>query len=524
MGIAGESGSGKSVTALSLMQLLPKSAKIQTDSLTLFPNTDKEISLNELRPSQLNGIRGKVAGMIFQEPMSSLNPVMPCGEQVAEALFQHTNLSKSAVREKVLHLFERVQLKDSERIFSAFPHQLSGGQKQRVMIALAISTEPDILIADEPTTALDVTVQKSVLDLIKSLQEETGMSVIFISHDLNVLRHLTHRIIVMQQGKIVECKNTEDLFEYAEQDYTKSLLSAKPPLYIKLKRLPELIDFQEKKVSLAHYKPIEIEERLQHLESVPELIRVDNLSVHFKKSSGLFHSNKEVIKAVNKVSFHIKKGETLGLVGESGSGKTTIGRAMLQLLPYQQGDIYYQGKTLTEKSIKTYRKDLQIVFQNPYSSLNPRMSVGKAILEPMQFYKLHKNDKGRKAKIYELLETVGLEVEHYHRLPHEFSGGQRQRICIARALASEPRFIILDEAVSALDVSVQARILNLLIDLRERYDLTYLFISHDLAVVRFISDHVAVLNKGKIIEYNDVESIFNAPQEAYTKQLLQALV
>ena len=519
VGIAGESGSGKSLTALSLMKLSPKSATVSAAEMTLYPDSSQAVDLDSIPAGQMSGLRGKVMGMIFQEPMTSLNPVMSCGEQVEEVLKQHTQLSKKEIKSEVLRLFEKVKLPDAERIHAAYPHQLSGGQKQRVMIAMAVCAKPDILIADEPTTALDTSVQTSVIDLIKELQKEMGMSVIFISHDLQILQELADRIFVMFRGEIIERGTVHEIFTHPKHPYTKALAASRPPLDKRLSRLPEISDFmtiEEGENGEAYQiieKAIDTNLFLDNLQISPEklaektdfysqqkaILQVKNLTVKFPKTSSFFGKVKDYLIAVNNVSFEVKKGETLGLIGESGSGKTTLGRALMHLQAYSDGEIIFNETNLTNappSTLKSMRKEMQIIFQDPYASLNPRKPIGEAIMEPMRLYNLHGTNANQRKKVLELLDTVGISAESYYRLPHEFSGGQRQRICIARALAVEPSFIVCDESVSALDVSVQAQILNLLMDLKAKFGLTYIFISHDPAVIRFVSDRVLEMKEG----------------------------
>ena len=522
VGIAGESGSGKSLTALSLMKLTPKSAAVSCQEMLLYPDSPQKIDLGSIPTGKMSGIRGKVMGMIFQEPMTSLNPVMTCGEQVEEVLKQHTRLSNKEIKSEVLNLFEKVKLPDTERIYKAYPHQLSGGQKQRVMIAIATCAKPDLLIADEPTTALDISVQTSVIDLIRELQKETGMSVIFISHDLQILQELADRIFVMFRGEIIEKGTANQIFNHPNHPYTKALAASRPPLDKRLSRLPVISDFMsitegengnayqiiEKDIDTNAFinelqlSPNKIKEKTAFYLAQKNLLEVKNLTVKFPKTTSFFGRTKDYLIAVNNVSFVVKKGETLGLIGESGSGKTTLGRAIMHLQDYTSGNILFNETNLTtasHKLLKSMRKEMQIIFQDPYASLNPRKPIGEAILEPMRLNKLHSNSATRKEKAIELLKTVGIPAESFYRLPHEFSGGQRQRICIARALAVEPSFIVCDESVSALDVSVQAQILNLLMDLKKRFGLTYIFISHDPAVIRFVSDRVLEMKEGKFV-------------------------
>ncbi|WP_298755295.1 ABC transporter ATP-binding protein [uncultured Psychroserpens sp.] len=521
LGIVGESGSGKSVSSLAILGLLPKNISKITQGSILFNAQD----LSLLNQKQFQNIRGKEIAMIFQEPMSSLNPSMTCGEQVCEIILRHTKLSRSEAKTETLSLFEKVRLPLPQRIYKAYPHEISGGQKQRVMIAMAISCKPKILIADEPTTALDVTVQKEIISLLKQLQQEEQMSIIFISHDLSLVSEIADRIVVMYKGDIVEQGNVSHIFKSPEQLYTRALINSRPSMDSRLKQLPTIDDFINGR---ANSKIITSEERvLQHKRIYNEhpLLEVKNLEKEFVSKSGWF-SKPESFKAVNNVSFKLYKGETLGLVGESGCGKSTLSNAILQLDKATAGSILYKGEDITKLSksaIRKLRKDIQIIFQDPYASLNPRLTVGKAIMEPMKVHGIGSNDKDRKANVLELLLKVGLDDTYFNRYPHEFSGGQRQRIGIARAIALKPQLIICDESVSALDISVQAQVLNLLNDLKDNYGFTYVFISHDLAVVKYMSDQLIVMNKGQIEELDDADEIYNNPKKEYTKKLIHAI-
>ena len=547
VGIVGESGSGKSVTSLSIMRLINEPpGKIAGGQILYYPPSDGQVvDLLKLKEEDMRAYRGNELAMIFQEPMTSLNPVYTCGDQVMEAILTHQNVSKSAAKSQTIALFEKVKLPDPERAFRSYPHQLSGGQKQRVMIAMAMSCNPSVLIADEPTTALDVTVQKTILELMKDLQREMDAAIVFITHDLGVIAEIADRVIVMYKGSIVEENTVENIFKNPQHPYTKSLLACRPPLGDRLRRLPVVADFMEvsknedgsikiveKKDTVAHILNAvkipteETEMRLQNLMKNEPILQIKNLKTWYPSKKNFFGKTTEFVKAVDDVSFDVYPGETLGLVGESGCGKTTLGRTILKLAPATEGSIFYKGKDLTKLNsleMKELRKDIQIIFQDPYSSLNPRMTIGSAIMEPMQVHHLYKNDAERKAKVIELLETVSLDAAYFNRYPHEFSGGQRQRICIARALALNPKFIICDESVSALDVSVQAQVLNLLIELRQKMDFTCIFISHDLSVVKFISDRIVVMNKGKIEEMGVADDIYNYPQKAYTQKLIEAI-
>lgn len=518
LGIVGESGSGKSLTSLSIMGLLPKNAVLEGEILFDGKN------ILELDQKELLKIRGNKIGMIFQEPMSSLNPTMTCGNQVAEVLQQHANLKKSEIKQEVLSLFEKVKLPRPEAIFTSYPHQISGGQKQRVMIAMAIACKPDLLIADEPTTALDVTVQKEIISLLKVLQEENEMSILFISHDLSLVSEIADQVLVLQKGEVVECGTAKSIFLSPQEEYTKALIGSKPTLDKRLKKLPTVEDFVNEKVDNTEYLK---EERLSFHEKLYDgepLLEVIDLKKYYTKNS--WFAKDDEVKAVDGISFKIYEGETLGLVGESGCGKTTLGRTILHLEKSTEGNVIYKGKNITRLNsieLKELRKEVQIIFQDPFSSLNPRKTVGSAILEPMKVHKILSTDKERKSYVIELLEKVGLSEEHYNRYPHEFSGGQRQRIGIARAIALQPKLIVCDESVSALDVSVQAQVLNLLNSLKKEFNFSYIFISHDLSVVKYMSDQLVVMNQGKIEEIGDADAIYAQPKSTYTKNLIDAI-
>lgn len=521
LGIVGESGSGKSVSSLAVMGLLPKNnSKFNTGSIYF-----KEQEITHLSEKSFQKIRGKKISMIFQEPMSSLNPSIKCGDQVAEILKTHTQLSESNIKNEVIRLFQQVKLPDPPTLFNKYPHQISGGQKQRVMIAMAIACKPEVLIADEPTTALDVTVQKEIIHLLKDLQQENGMSIVFISHDLALISEICDRVLVMYKGEIVEQGKVSKIFHEPEHLYTKALIASRPSLDVRLKRLPTIQDYLNEKGQSA---AVTTNERTQHLKKLYEqkpLLRVVNVEKEYVAKTNLFGKN-EYFRAVDNVSFEMYEGETLGLVGESGCGKSTLGNAILQLDPATNGQIFYKDKDITKlskKELKELRKEIQIIFQDPFASLNPKITIGEAILEPMKVHKLYANDKERKEKVLELLEKVGLLPEHYDRYPHEFSGGQRQRIGIARTIAVNPKLIICDESVSALDISVQAQVLNLLNELKDNFGFTYLFISHDLAVVKYISDQIIVMNKGKIEEQNEADALIANPQQPYTQRLIDAI-
>lgn len=521
LGIVGESGSGKSVSSLAIMGLLPKNISKISNGEILFEGKD----IASLLKKEIQNLRGNEISMIFQEPMSSLNPSLKCGFQVEEMLLQHTKLSKKETKSEVLALFEKVKLPNPEKIYSSYPHEISGGQKQRVMIAMAIACKPKILIADEPTTALDVTVQKEIIQLLKDIQVETGMSIIFISHDLALVSEIANRVLVMYKGEIVEQGEAMEVFHNPQHVYTKALISSRPSLDVRLKRLPTIKDYLENTVNKEIVSSEEREKSHKKLYDQVPILEVRNVEKEYFSTAGLF-GKRTGFKAVNDVSFKIYEGETVGLVGESGCGKSTLGNAILQLDKATAGQIFYRGvdiMKLPKNDIRSLRKEIQIIFQDPYSSLNPRIPVGKAIMEPMKVHNLYKNDAERKAKTIEILERVGLGEEFFNRYPHEFSGGQRQRIGIARTIALQPKLIVCDESVSALDISVQAQVLNLLNELKENFGFTYIFISHDLAVVKYMSDQVLVMNKGKIEELADADVLYENPQKEYTKKLIAAI-
>lgn len=541
IGIVGESGSGKSVTSLSCMRLIPSPPGLISNGEIIYHKDGQQLNLLDVSEKEMRSFRGNDIAMIFQEPMTSLNPVYTCGNQVSEAIRLHQNLSKKETRAKTIELFKEVQLPNPERIFNAYPHEISGGQKQRVMIAMAMSCNPSILIADEPTTALDVTVQKTILELMNELQAKHDMGIMFITHDLGVIAELADRVIVMYKGRIVEEGKVFDIFTNPQHPYTKGLLACRPPLDKRLHWLPTVSDFMKRdengKIIETHNS---LEETIENLVITPEerktrqdiiyakepLLEIRNLKTYFPNRSNIFGKAIDHVKAVDDVSFNVYPGETLGLVGESGCGKTTLGRTILKLIKPTDGQIIYKGRDITHFSVnemRDLREDMQIIFQDPYSSLNPRKTVGNAILEPMKVHGIYNSNEERKAHVFELLEKVGLSAEHFNRYPHEFSGGQRQRICIARTLALKPQFIICDESVSALDVSVQAQVLNLLNELRNEFNFTYIFISHDLSVVKFMSDRMIVMNKGKIEEMGPADEIYNNPKTAYTKSLIDAI-
>ncbi|MCF1190256.1 ABC transporter ATP-binding protein [Mangrovimonas sp. AS39] len=521
LGVVGESGSGKSVSSLALLGLLPKGISKITKGSIYFKGQD----LTHLSDKEFQALRGNEIAMIFQEPMSSLNPSMRCGEQVIEILLQHTSLSQNDGKQKTLELFEKVKLPNPERVYKAYPHEISGGQKQRVMIAMAIACNPKILVADEPTTALDVTVQKEIILLLKHLQATEGMSIIFISHDLSLVSEISDRILVMYQGQIVEQGPVKDIFLAPKETYTKALINSKPALDVRLKKLPTIKDFIN---DTTNKDVITLEDRHkkhQKLYSQTPILEVNNVEKVYVSKAGWF-GKPTFFKAVNDVSFRLYEGETLGLVGESGCGKSTLSNAILMLDPPTAGQIFYKGTDITKlnrKALRRLRKDIQVIFQDPFASLNPRIPIGKAIMEPMKVHHIGSSDKNRKEKVMTLLDKVGLNSESFYKYPHEFSGGQRQRVGIARAIALEPKLVICDESVSALDISVQAQVLNLLNDLKDNFGFTYIFISHDLSVVKYMSDQLIVMNQGKIEEMGDADKVYGHPKKEYTKKLIHAI-
>ncbi|MCB2410387.1 ABC transporter ATP-binding protein [Hymenobacter lucidus] len=571
--IVGESGSGKSVTSLALMGLIPMPpGRVTSGTAQFHSEALGEVDLLQLRDEQLQKVRGNDISMIFQEPMTSLNPVYTCGSQVVEALRLHTTLSRKEAEARTVELFRMAQLPRPEKILNAYPHEISGGQKQRVMIAMAMACNPAILIADEPTTALDVTVQARMLQLIDELRRQHNTAVLFITHDLGVVAEIADRILVMYRGRVVEQGSVLDIFTNPQHPYTKGLLACRPKLSVGRQWLPVVADFMTEdaagnlvekltrstpessvlavtanadNISLETTKTFPVEQNeavlagdtngevlnpeLAAAASAPAadtLLRVENLNVHFPIRKGFFNRKPEFVRAVDGVSFDIFRGETVGLVGESGCGKTTLGRALLRLVEPTAGRILFEDTDLAALpagELRRRRKEFQMVFQDPYAALNPMMTVGEAILEPMRVHNVGGTKQEQKARVLELLRTVGLKEEHYLRYPHEFSGGQRQRICIARALALQPKCIVCDESVSALDVSVQAQVLNLLNQLKRDFGITYLFITHDLSVARFMSDRLLVMSQGRIVESGPAAAVYANPQHDYTKQLLAAI-
>ena len=559
LGIVGESGSGKSVTSLSVMKLLSQTAQIESGSISFLGR-----DLVRLPEPEMRRIRGKEISMIFQEPMTSLNPVYTVGFQVMEALTLHQGISKNEARKRTIQLFDEVGIPEPDQRVDSYPHEMSGGQKQRVMIAMALSCNPKLLIADEPTTALDVTIQAQILDILRELRDRRGMSILFITHDLGVVAEIADDVAVMFRGKLVEYGSVLEIFSTPKHPYTRGLLSCRPRLDSKFKRLPTVEDYMEvttdadgevvvveRKLDSDRSKHFESAGRGRLLHTKPELealgyaldievattdtqtvgidelplLDVEGLHVHFPIRKGLFSRTVGYVKAVDGISFRVYRGQTLGLVGESGCGKTTSGRAILRLIEPTSGCVRFDGTeigSLSPSQMRQMRNRLQIIFQDPYGSMNPRMTVQSTLVEPMKIQNIGVNAQDQRDRAVALLEEVGMEADHLPRYPHEFSGGQRQRICIARALTVEPEFIICDESVSSLDVSVQAQVLNLLKDLQEQRGLTYIFISHDLSVVKFMADMMAVMNEGKIVEFGPSENIYADPTEDYTKRLIDA--
>ena len=541
LGIVGESGSGKSVSCMAIMGLLPPTATITGGSILFHgipgeqfyqsqPAATQAVEMLRLSERQMRHYRGSRISMVFQEPMTSLNPVHKCGRQVVEMLQMHEDISFRDARQRVIELFEEVLLPRPEKIFDSYPHEISGGQKQRVMIAMALVCRPDLIIADEPTTALDVTVQKTILELLRTLQERHNIGIIFISHDLGVISQISDDVAVMYKGAIVEQGPTQQLLRHPQHPYTQGLLACRPPLTGRPTHLPTVSEFLEGQVP-----PPEQAQGCPTEEPTDEprtpLLRVRNLDVTYVLKKSLFGKPQQTLKGLDNVSFDVFKGETLGLVGESGCGKTTLGRTLLRLIDSGAGSIEFGGRRLDQLSqhqMRALRPKMQIIFQDPYSSLNPRLTIGQSILEPLLHYQggpFQTLGSVRRAKqrVLDLMSKVGLEPQWYNRYPHEFSGGQRQRVCIARALILRPELVVCDESVSALDVSVQAQVLNLLNDLKREFGYTYIFISHDLSVVRFLSDRIMVMRQGRLVEQGPADALFQHPQEAYTQSLLDAI-
>jgi peptide/nickel transport system ATP-binding protein len=543
LGIVGESGSGKSATALAIMGLLGESGRISNGEVLFRPTGKQPVDLVKVSLSRMRQYRGDRISMVFQEPMTSLNPLFTCGYQIIEAIRLHQNVSADEAKSRTIQLFNEVQLPNPEQLIERYPHELSGGQLQRVMIALAISCNPQLIIADEPTTALDVTVQSAILDLLKEIQRSRQMSMIFITHDLGILAEIADRAIVMNQGEVVESGSTTAILQTPQHPYTKGLIACRPKSDRQLRLLPTVSDFMaiengqmvEKTLTDSRYLEVvpaeEIAARMNELQKQEPILSVENLRIEFPIRS-IFGLKKRNVVAVNNISFDVYPSETLGLVGESGCGKTTTGRAILGLTNTVMGSVKFEGREISRlrgEALQKLRCDLQVIFQDPYGSLNPRMSVGDAIAEPLlihshqERFHRYRHADARKERAAYLLDRVGLTKSAMRRYPHEFSGGQRQRICIARALALNPKLIVADEPVSALDVSVQAQVLNLLKELQTEFGLTYIFISHDLGVVKFMSDRIMVMNEGAIVELNTAESIYSNPQQPYTQKLIKAI-
>ena len=520
LAIVGESGSGKSVTSKAIMGLLQDKNTHIKGGINF-----EETSLLSLSSKEFAKLRGNDIAMIFQEPMSALNPSLTCGFQVAEILLHHKKVSASEVKKEVLQLFEKVKLPRPQDMYTSYPHQISGGQMQRVVIAMAIACKPKLLIADEPTTALDVTVQKEILQLLKDLQKQTGMSMLFISHDLALVCELADRVLVMYNGDIVEKGTVKEIFEAPKKSYTKALLGSRPKLDVRYKILPTIASIKDNSFIPQSITSQQRAKKHQKIYTKTPLLRVENVAKSYFSRVGVF-GQKQEIKAVNGISFDVFEGETLGLVGESGCGKSTLGKVILQLEKATKGSIFYKGKEITSlksKDLRSLRKDIQLIFQDPYSSLHPRKIIGQAIIEPMEVHGIGSSKKQRKEKAMELLSRVGLEASYFHRYPHQLSGGQRQRVGIARTIAMEPKLVICDESVSALDISVQAQVLNLLNELKEDFGFTYIFISHDLAVVKYMADQLLVMNKGAIEEIGDADEIYANPVKQYTKKLIDSI-
>jgi peptide/nickel transport system ATP-binding protein len=534
LGIVGESGSGKSMTALAIMGLLPAAAQWESGEILFTPADNETVHLNTLPAGRRRQFNGAQLGMVFQEPMSSLNPVFTCGDQVAEALRHHRRLSAKESRLFTARLFEKVRLPEPGRIYRSYPHQLSGGQKQRVMIAMALSCGPQLIICDEPTTALDVSIQKGILELLNDLKGDGRTGFLFISHDLGVIAQVADRVLVMYRGEKVEIGPVSEIFLQPQHPYTKGLIACRPRLDMQSRRLPVLSDFMggEKENTPSTNEESETYEAVakanekRDLSKTTAQLQVKDLKVWYPGAGVVFGKKTEPVKAVDGLSFDLHEGEILGVVGESGSGKTTLGKAIVRLAPITGGEIFFEGQAAHQmegREQKELYKKVQMIFQDPYGSLNPRMRVGEAIMEPMQTFQLHENTVERRRRAQKLLDLVQLPASAFDRYPHEFSGGQRQRVGIARALAVEPSLLICDESVSSLDVSIQAQILNLLLDLREELSLTYLFISHDLSVVKFFSDRLLVMKDGRIVEAGTPEAIYRSPQTEYTRRLIAAI-
>ena len=519
--IVGESGSGKTLTALSLIGLIPNKSFISSNKMSFLNK-----SLTNNSEKVWRSIRGKEIGVIFQEPHSSLNPSMKCGKQLLEVLETHYLKNKNENKKIIFSALKDVQIDDIERIYNSYPHQLSGGQKQRVMIAMAILCNPKLLIADEPTTALDVTVQKEIILLLKSLQKKYKMSILFISHDLNLVKHLANRVFVMKNGKIIEFGTKEELFKSPKKSYTKGLLSARPSLEKRLRKLPAISDFKNGDFREKIITEKERKQKHKILYSKLPILEIKGLEKKFFKQNLLFAKNK-FFHALKSLNFKLYEGETLGLVGESGCGKSTLGRSIIHLDPPTSGKIFYNSKLLTKidfNNSNTIRKDIQFIFQDPHSSMHPLKTIGNSVMEVLKVHNILNNKKERKKRVHDLLNKVGLSKIYFNRHPHELSGGQKQRAIIARALATNPKIIICDECVAALDISIQAKILNLLNDLKEELNLSYIFISHDLSIVKFMSDRIMVMKSGKLIEFEEADLLYSNPKKNYTKKLISSII
>ena len=514
VGLIGESGSGKSLTSLSILNLLNKK-QFEISGNILFENND----LLKLSQNEMLKIRGAKIAMIFQEPMSALNPTMKIGEQLFEMYVSHQNMPFQKITNRIKTLIQKVKLDGVDKLLEKYPHQISGGQKQRVMIVMALACSPKLLIADEPTTALDITVQKEIVEILKSLQKTENLSILFISHDLKLVSKITDRILIIKNGVIVERGNNKSIFKAPESDYTKALLSVMINSKVRLKKLPTIKSFKSKSVK---EKKSEREKRLKKIYSKKPILQINYLTKFYNTSNNLFVKNKG-FKALDDIKISLYEGETLGLIGESGSGKTTLSNAILKINSYDDGNIIFKGEDISKlkgQKLLDFRKECQIIFQDPYASLNPIKNIKQTLTEPIKYHKIVSSTE----KVIELLIDVGLDESFLNRYPHELSGGQRQRVCIARAISVGPKIVICDECVSALDVSVQATILNLLNSLKKKYGFTYIFISHDLSVVKYMSDKIVVLNNGKVVEYDDADKIFSNPENNYTKKLINASV
>ena len=514
IGLIGESGSGKSLTSLSILNLLNKK-QFEISGDILFENND----LLKFSKNEMLLIRGAKISMIFQEPMSALNPTMKIGEQLFEMYSSHQNIPFQNITNRIKNLIQKVKLDGVDNLLEKYPHQISGGQKQRVMIVMALACSPKLLIADEPTTALDVTVQKEIVEILKSLQKTENLSILFISHDLKLVSRITDRLLIIKNGVIVERGYNKSIFKAPKSDYTKALLSVMINNKVRLKTLPTIKTFKSK---LVKEKKSERGKRLEKIYSKKPILQINNLSKFYNTSNNLFVKNKG-FKALDDIEISLYKGETLGLIGESGSGKTTLSNAILKIHSYDEGNIIFKGEDISKlksQKLLDFRKEVQIIFQDPYASLNPIKNIKQTLAEPIRYHKIVSNAE----KVVELLIDVGLDESFLNRYPHELSGGQRQRVCIARAISVAPKIVICDECVSALDVSVQATILNLLNSLKKKYGFTYIFISHDLSVVKYMSDKIVVLNNGKVVEYADADKIFSRPENNYTKKLINASV